>query len=95
MQSLFYFKNYNRIDKLARAARSFLTSIAVDGSYIGIVDFDSIGVKLSGLTLINSDKTRESLAKLVPTEAGGGTCIGCGLEAALEVKLLDVLSSDS
>ncbi|KAJ8047303.1 Calcium-activated chloride channel regulator 1 [Holothuria leucospilota] len=77
--------DYNRIDKLARAARAFLTSVSVDGSYIGIVDFDSIGVKQSGLTLINSDETRDSLANLVPTEADGGTCIGCGLETALEI----------
>lgn len=87
----FVSKDYNRIDKLARAARAFLTSVAVDGSYIGIVDFDSIGVKQSGLTLINSDDTRDSLANLVPTEADGGTCIGCDLETALEVKPLEFI----
>lgn len=75
----------DRISKLAGSARNYVTSVAVDGSYIGIVDFDSTGKKLSGLTLIDSDQARRDLAQLIPTEAAGGTCIGCGLETALEI----------
>lgn len=79
-------QDYNRISKLASSARNFITSIAVDGSFVGIVDFDSIGKRLSGLTLIDSDDTRRNLASLIPTTAQGGTCIGCGLKTALEVR---------
>ncbi|PIK57832.1 putative calcium-activated chloride channel regulator 1-like [Apostichopus japonicus] len=75
----------DRYLKLASSARNFITSIAVDGSYVGIVDFDSSGKRISGLTLIDSDHTRRQLAELVPVDANGGTCIGCGLEVALGI----------
>ncbi|KAJ8022288.1 Calcium-activated chloride channel regulator 4 [Holothuria leucospilota] len=75
----------NRYLKLADAARNFITSVALDGSYIGIVDFDSDGLIIEYLTLIDSDETRHMLAKRVPEDADGGTCIGCGLEKGLEV----------
>ncbi|PIK44469.1 putative calcium-activated chloride channel regulator 4-like [Apostichopus japonicus] len=75
----------DRYFKLSSSARNFITSVAVDGSYVGIVDFDSSGKRISGLTLIDSDNTRRQLASLVPVDASGGTCIGCGLEVALGI----------
>lgn len=80
-------QSFNRISKLASVSRSFITTIAAEGSYIGIVQFTSEGTRLSGLTLIDSDDTRNELAGLIPTSAVGGTCIGCGLETALQVKV--------
>ncbi|KAJ8022284.1 Calcium-activated chloride channel regulator 4A [Holothuria leucospilota] len=75
----------NRYLKLADAARNFITSVALDGSYVGIVDFDSDGVIIEDLTMIDSDETRHRLAESVPEDANGGTCIGCGLQKGLEI----------
>ncbi|KAJ8017867.1 Calcium-activated chloride channel regulator 4 [Holothuria leucospilota] len=79
------FQTENRYLKLASAARNFITSVALDGSYGGIVDFDSYGVIIESRTLIKSDKTRHRLAVRVSEDASGGKCISCGLEKGLEV----------
>ncbi|PIK45473.1 putative calcium-activated chloride channel regulator 1-like [Apostichopus japonicus] len=75
----------NRISKLASVSRNFITNVVVDGSHIGIVQFSNRGIRLSGLTVVDSDDTRQKLADLIPTDASGSTCIGCGLEIALEI----------
>lgn len=72
--------------KLADAAQTCIKSILPDGSWVGLVDFDTVGRILSPLTEVTSTAVRRSLANLVPIDANGGTCIGCGLHTALEVS---------
>ena len=50
--------------------------------------FSSKSYLLSNLTLIN-DTTRQQLMKKVPRKGLRGTCIGCGLQTALEVRNLE------
>ncbi|PIK56363.1 putative calcium-activated chloride channel regulator 1-like [Apostichopus japonicus] len=77
--------DYNRIEKQAAATMNFIMTTAVDGISLGIVDFDSTGKQISGLVKLDSEDTRRKLAQKIPQEAQGGTCIGCGLEVALEI----------
>lgn len=76
--------------KLAAAARNFITSVAPDGSFIGLVDFDDEGKALSDLRKVTSPTQRRNLANLVPEDADGGTCIGCGMREALNVSNADI-----
>lgn len=75
----------NRIRKQATLSQNFLLTGLVDGMSVGIVSFSRNGRILSSLVEIDSDETKRTLASKIPTEADGGTCIGCGLEMALEI----------
>ncbi|XP_071846823.1 calcium-activated chloride channel regulator 1-like [Apostichopus japonicus] len=75
----------DRYLKLADAARTYIMTVAAPGTFIGIVDFDSDATIISYLTEMTSDTERRTLANLVPEDAKGGTCIGCGMEEALNI----------
>jgi hypothetical protein len=40
---------------------------------------------LSGMTVVN-DATRQKLMDTIPNTAAGSTCIGCGLQIAIDVN---------
>lgn len=46
---------------------------------------------LSGMTVVN-DATRQQLMNKIPNTAAGSTCIGCGLQIAIDVKFTDAKS---
>ncbi|XP_042884903.1 calcium-activated chloride channel regulator 1-like [Penaeus japonicus] len=75
--------SYDRIVKLQRAARRWILHEVSMGSSVAIIKFTSTATLVSGLTPINSDATRQSLAQRIDIGAGGGTCIGCGLQMAI------------
>lgn len=78
-------REFNRIRKQATLSQNFLLTGLVDGMSVGIVSFSESGKVLSSLVEIDSDETRRTLASKIPTVARGGTCIGCGLEEALQI----------
>ncbi|KAH3810356.1 hypothetical protein DPMN_138747 [Dreissena polymorpha] len=55
------------------------------GSWLGIVWFNDDADEFAKITQINNDDDRQSLVGGVPDNAYGGTCIGCGLQVALEM----------
>lgn len=75
----------NRIDKVNSAATAFV-NLVDDGIWIGIVTFTGSPITRHALTQINTQADRDSLRNIFPVAAGGGTCIGCGLERGLEVR---------
>lgn len=75
----------SRYLKLADAARTYIMTVAPPGTSVGIVDFDSDYYIISPLTELTSDQVRIDLSRQVPEDANGGTCIGCGMEGALNV----------
>ena len=75
-----------RINTLYRASKVMIESYLPDGSWLGIVDFDSDAKILSDLVQIDSDKTRNTLVSKLPRQGGGGTCIPCGTDMALRVR---------
>ncbi|XP_037356644.1 calcium-activated chloride channel regulator 4-like [Talpa occidentalis] len=78
-------KSHNRLNRLNQAAKQFILQIAENGSWVGIVDFDSTAHIKHKLIQITSDKERTKLVKTLPTEASGGISICSGIEVALQV----------
>lgn len=62
-----------------------IETLIADDSFLGIVWFETVATIKKGLTQITSDAVRDDLIAELPTLADGGTCIGCGIEAALSV----------
>jgi len=65
----------------------FVRGFAPDGSYIGIVDFDSVAIINSNLRKVATSADRENIVAYLPVEAdvGGGTCLECGVLKAVEM----------
>ena len=68
------------------SSANYISSIVNDGSYIGIVEFNYLGIMLKNLTLVTSDDDRQALLDALPPKAEGSTAIGDGLLKAIEVK---------
>ncbi|ROT66655.1 hypothetical protein C7M84_015309 [Penaeus vannamei] len=75
--------SYSRIQKLQMAARRWILHEVSMGSSVAIIKFTSTATLVAGLTAISNDATRQSLAQRIDSAAGGGTCIGCGLQMAI------------
>ena len=74
-----------RIERLASDAHVYINCVVSDGTYVGVVKFNSSAETVKPLTLI--DGNREELAQSAQQSPGGGTCIGCGILKAIEVGL--------
>jgi len=76
----------NKFQAMISAATSFINSWAAKDSKVGIVDFDSVGRPVAGLTPIN---TAESRAQLVDTfndmDPNGNTNIDAGIAAGIQI----------
>uniref|UniRef100_A0A0N8E3Y3 Calcium-activated chloride channel regulator 4, 30 kDa form n=1 Tax=Daphnia magna TaxID=35525 RepID=A0A0N8E3Y3_9CRUS len=74
----------NRIGRLNEAARRWIKYDVRNGTSLGIVQFSTSATMLSGMTVVNSE-TRQQLMDKVPTSTEVYTCIGCGLQMALNM----------
>ncbi|XP_057206516.1 calcium-activated chloride channel regulator 4A-like [Triplophysa rosa] len=79
----------SRILRQRQTTTHFIRRIIEDRGKVGIVTFSTSASTLKGLTLIDSETTRENLIKLLPTQAGGSTNVCTGLNKALEVLKAD------
>ncbi|XP_071484704.1 calcium-activated chloride channel regulator 1-like [Diadema antillarum] len=78
--------SFNRIYKLIQSSAIFIRHYIPAGSNLGIVTFQSYASVNANLTLVQEDdSSRDDLVNALPTFATGGTCIGCGIETALDV----------
>ncbi|XP_072166795.1 calcium-activated chloride channel regulator 1-like [Diadema setosum] len=78
--------SFNRIDKLIQSSAIFIRHYIPAGSHLGIVTFETNATIEADLTLVeNGDSSRDYLVNALPTRDYGMTCIGCGIEAALDV----------
>jgi len=57
------------------------------GDHVAIVSFSTFSQVLSQLVAIETEEDRDRLLEHVPNGVGGWTCIGCGINAALQVGL--------
>eukprot|EP00069_Balaena_mysticetus_P003095 bmy_16486T0 len=78
-------KGSNRLNRMNQAAKHFLLQTVENGSWVGIVDFDSTSHIKSKLIQIISNNERRKLLESLPTEASGGTSICSGTESAFQV----------
>ncbi|XP_055470430.1 calcium-activated chloride channel regulator 4 [Psammomys obesus] len=74
----------DRLNRMNQAAKYFLVQIIENGSWVGMVHFNSQGTIKSGLIQIKSDTEREKLMETLPTVPGGGTSICSGIKAAFQ-----------
>ncbi|XP_071484710.1 calcium-activated chloride channel regulator 1-like [Diadema antillarum] len=78
--------DFNRIDKLIQSSAIFIRHYIPAGSHLGIVTFDTDATTKADLTLVQNDySSRDDLVNRLPPDAEGWTCIGCGIETALNV----------
>ncbi|KAK4015728.1 hypothetical protein OUZ56_030702 [Daphnia magna] len=77
-------RDHNRIGRLNEAARRWIKYDVRNGTSLGIVQFSTSATMLSGMTVVNSE-TRQQLMDKVPTSTEVYTCIGCGLQMALNM----------
>ena len=84
----FFIQGSNRLNRMNQAAKHFLLQTVENGSWVGIVDFDSTSHIKRKLIQIISNKERRKLLESLPTEASGGTSICSGTESAFQVKIV-------
>ncbi|XP_021513706.1 calcium-activated chloride channel regulator 1 [Meriones unguiculatus] len=75
----------NRLHRLNQASKLFLLQTVEQGSWVGLVTFDSAAYIQSELTQIKGGADRNALTKRLPSVASGGTSICSGLQAAFRV----------
>ncbi|ERE88791.1 calcium-activated chloride channel regulator 1 [Cricetulus griseus] len=74
--------NDNRLNRMNQASKLFLLQTVEQGSWVGMVAFDSAAYIKSELKQINSAADRDLLTKTLPTVSSGRTSICSGLQAA-------------
>lgn len=86
--SLSFFNQVSdRLNRLKQAAQYFLIQIIEDGSWVGMVHFNSQATTKSELIQIKGEAERSQLRELLPSSARGGTSICSGIQRAFEVKI--------
>ncbi|CAD7683100.1 unnamed protein product [Nyctereutes procyonoides] len=76
---------FNRLNRMNQAAKHFLLQTIENGSWVGMVHFDSTAYIKSSLIQIISSKERNNLLESLPTTANGGTSICAGIKSAFQV----------
>ncbi|XP_051021561.1 calcium-activated chloride channel regulator 1 [Acomys russatus] len=74
--------NDDRLNRMNQASKLFLLQTVEQGSWVGMVTFDSAAYVQSELIQINSGADRDLLTNRLPTVSSGGTSICSGLQAA-------------
>ncbi|XP_047422084.1 calcium-activated chloride channel regulator 1 [Sciurus carolinensis] len=77
--------NDNRLNRMNQAGKLFLLQTVEQGSWVGMVMFDSVAYVRSELRQINSGTDRDALTRSLPTVSAGGTSICSGLRSAFTV----------
>ncbi|KAM9244361.1 calcium-activated chloride channel regulator 1-like [Dugong dugon] len=75
----------DRLNRLKQAGQLFLLQTVEQGSWVGMVAFDSAAYVKSELIQIRSSTDRDVLIRSLPTAASGGTSICSGLRSAFTV----------
>ncbi|XP_004639371.1 calcium-activated chloride channel regulator 4-like [Octodon degus] len=78
-------KDFNRLHRMNQAAKTLLLQTIENGSWVGIVEYDSTAHIKSKLVQIISYNERRKLIESLPSEASGGISICSGVESALQV----------
>ncbi|XP_070261606.1 calcium-activated chloride channel regulator 1 [Myotis yumanensis] len=78
-------KSGDRLKRMNQAGKLFLLQTVEQGSWVGMVMFDSAAQVQSELVQINGGAERDVLIRKLPTAASGGTSICSGLRSAFTV----------
>ena len=74
-----------RIEQMGGDVSLFLQSLPFNETEIGMLQFAADASELVAMTPLDSTENLQLLLDNIPTNAIGGTCIGCGLLEALKV----------
>eukprot|EP00069_Balaena_mysticetus_P003094 bmy_16487T0 len=77
--------NFNRLNRMNQAAKHFLLQTVENGSWVGMVHFESTAYIKSNLIQIISSHERRKLLESLPTAARGGTSICSGIKSGFQV----------
>ncbi|XP_057365310.1 calcium-activated chloride channel regulator 4-like [Daphnia carinata] len=75
----------NRIEKLGESVRSWIKYDLPTGSKLGMIMFSSMAHVVSELETITDMKSRQEMMEKVPNQLFSATCIGCGLDLAVQM----------
>lgn len=75
----------DRLNRMNQAAKHFLLQTIENGSWVGMVHFDSTAKVQSKLIQISGNDERNNLLKSLPTVASGGTSICAGIQSGFQV----------
>ncbi|XP_042548290.1 calcium-activated chloride channel regulator 4-like [Dipodomys spectabilis] len=75
----------DRLNRMNQAAKHFLLQTVENGSWVGMVHFDSTATIVSQLIQIKSNTERSNLVEKLPNIAVGGTSICSGIDSAFKV----------
>uniref|UniRef100_A0A8C5LIX4 VWFA domain-containing protein n=1 Tax=Jaculus jaculus TaxID=51337 RepID=A0A8C5LIX4_JACJA len=76
-----------RLERMNQAAKYFLLQVVEDGSWVGMVRFDSDAYITHKLTQINGNTERDKLIASLPSVSMGGTSICSGIRSAFQVRI--------
>merc|ERR1719228_1015526 len=76
--------NYNRLDRLKKAASRFIKFDIKDGTPLGVVQFSSSAKIIHLVTPIKDSNRNYPINKINNLSAEGGTCLGDGLLKGLK-----------
>lgn len=85
---LSFFIQGDRLNRMNQAAKYFLLQAIENGTWMGMVHFDSTAYIKNELIQIISTNERNMLLNSLPTAAGGGTTICAGIDAAFQVTII-------
>nr|XP_006811202.1 PREDICTED: epithelial chloride channel protein-like [Saccoglossus kowalevskii] len=75
----------NRFMLMIQASTKYIGYTVPNGTWIGIVEFSTNATILSYLEQVGDLESRQEIISDLPTTVVEDTCIGCGLEAGIEV----------
>ena len=77
----------DRLEEMQNNVALFLQSLKLGETEIGMVEFWEFPNTCVNMTMLDSEENRQKLLNAIPNRLTWGTCIGCGIERALEVWL--------
>ena len=75
-----------RLQQMQGDVALFLQSLQYGETEIAMVEFDEFSRVLKPLIPLDSDERLQELLDAIPDDTEYGTCIGCGIQTALEVR---------
>ena len=75
----------DRLEQMQSDVALFLQSLKLGETEIGMVEFWAVANTCIEMTMLDSEENLLKLLNAIPNRLTEGTCIGCGIERALEV----------
>ena len=73
------------MSNLHRTGRFVIQQGLSDDGWLGIVWFGSTAIERHSMIQLSSQTAKDSLINNLPTSTKGSTCIGCGIDLAIQV----------